>query len=169
MPLTKKPIRKNIPIGVLLMSEFKINLSWKKGPEEFTYETYDRTHAIQFNGGQSIFSSSTKETFGNDEHANPEELFASALASCHMLTFLAVASKKKKTVADYSDEAIAVLEKGDSGKPQITKVYLNPRVRFEDGVEVSKDELDKMHEAAHRNCFVGLSVKSEVIVKPDFS
>ncbi|MCC5814183.1 MAG: OsmC family protein [Leptospira sp.] len=151
------------------MSEHKISLSWKKGSEEFTFETYDRTHAIQFNGGQSIFSSSTKETFGNDEHANPEELLASAVSSCHMLTFLAVASKKKKIVTDYTDEATAILEKGDSGKMQVTKIFLKPRVRFGDGVEVSQDELEKMHDAAHRNCFIGLSVKSEVIVEPEFS
>jgi organic hydroperoxide reductase OsmC/OhrA len=151
------------------MSEFKINISWKKGPEEFTYETYDRTHAIQFNGGQSIFSSSTKETFGKDEHANPEEMLAAALSSCHMLTFLAVASKKKKIVTDYTDETVAILEKGDSGKLQVTKIYLNPRVRFSDETVVTHEELNQLHEAASRNCFIGLSIKSEVIVKPELS
>lgn len=151
------------------MTEYRISLAWKKGPEEFTFESYDRTHAIQFNGGQSIFSSSTKETFGKDEHANPEELLAAAVSSCHMLTFLAVASKKQKPVTDYTDEATAILERGDSGKPQVTRIYLKPRVRFADGTVVSQEELEKLHDAAHRNCFIGLSIKSEVIVEPELS
>lgn len=151
------------------MAEFTIHISWRKGPEEFTYETYDRTHAIQFHGGQSVLASAAKETFGKEEHTNPEELLAAALASCHMLTFLAIAAKKKKVVVDYTDDPVAILEKGESGKPQVTQIHLHPRVRFEDGVEVTQEELEKIHEAAHRNCFIANSIKSKVIIEPELS
>ncbi|WCL49231.1 OsmC family protein [Leptospira sp. GIMC2001] len=151
------------------MSEHKIQLSWKNPTGNMDYESYDRTHAIAFNGGQSIFSSSTKETFGNEQHANPEELLASALSSCHMLTFLAVASKKKLIVLDYSDDVTAILEKGESGKMQVTKIYLKPRVAFVDSVKISNEDLIKLHETAHRNCFIASSIKSEVVIDPEFN
>jgi organic hydroperoxide reductase OsmC/OhrA len=146
------------------MTEHKITTSWKTGPEAFTYETYDRTHSIQFEGGQKIFGSSTKATFGLEEHTNPEELLASAVSSCHMLTFLAVASKKKKIVLNYEDSASAILEKGESGKMMVTKIFLKPVIQFSPETPVDAEELEKMHESAHRNCFIGLSVKSEVII-----
>ncbi len=147
------------------MSEHKIDLAWKKGSEEFTYETYNRNHQIHFEGGQNILSSSTKATFGNPENTNPEELLAAAVSSCHMLTFLAVASKKKKIVLSYSDSATAILDKAETGKMMVTKIILKPVITFAEETPVDKEELDKMHDSAHRNCFIGLSVKSEVIIE----
>ena len=148
------------------MSEHSIQLTWLKNDPEFEYEKYDRTHEIQFNGGQSIKSSATKEFLGDDSHANPEELMASALSSCHMLTFLAIASKKKLVVEKYEDNPIAVLEKGSSGKLQITKIILKPKVTFSTGTTIDKESLDKLHESAHRNCFIGNSISSEISVEP---
>jgi organic hydroperoxide reductase OsmC/OhrA len=147
------------------MSEHNISTNWKKGNEEFSFETYSRTHEIFFQGGQKILNSSTKETYGNPENSNPEELLAAALSSCHMLTFLAVASKKKKIVLEYKDNATAILEKGESGKMMVTKILLKPKIIFSDETPVDKEELDKMHDSAHRNCFIGLSIKSEVIIE----
>ena len=145
------------------MSEHKIKIQWKGG-EDFTFEKYNRNHTIFYAGGQTLINSSTTETFGDSKQSNPEELLASAVSTCHMLTFLAVASKKKKTVISYEDEATAILEKGESGKLQVTKIYLKPKVVFSE--ELSLEELNKIHDSAHRNCFIGLSVKSEVIIEP---
>ncbi|MBP7284834.1 MAG: OsmC family protein [Leptospiraceae bacterium] len=149
------------------MSEHNITIEWKNTKSDFIYESYERTYKVFYEGGQTILGSSTKATFGDDQYANPEELLASAVSSCHMLTFLAVASKKKKNVLEYIDNATAVLEKGESGKLVVTKVFLRPKVKLEG--EITKEELDKIHEAAHRNCFIGLSIKSEVIIEPDYS
>jgi organic hydroperoxide reductase OsmC/OhrA len=148
------------------MSEHTIELTWLKNATEFEYDKYDRTHKIQFNGGQSINSSATKEFFGDDAHANPEELIASSLASCHMLTFLAIASKKKLIVEKYEDNPIAVLEKGSSGRLQITKITLKPKVIFAEGTSMDTETLKKLHESAHRNCFIGSSITSEVSIEP---
>ncbi|EMG19934.1 OsmC-like domain protein [Leptospira interrogans serovar Copenhageni str. LT2050] len=93
------------------MSKHKISLSWKKGLEDFKYDSFDRTHSIQYEGGQKLHGSSTPETYGKAEHTNPEELLASSVCSCHFLTFLAIASKSRHIVSSYEDNAIATLEK----------------------------------------------------------
>ena len=76
------------------MSEHKVNLSWKNESEDFSYKTYGRTHSWKFEGGVVVQASAAAEYFGNKELVNPEDAFAASLASCHMLTFLAIASKK---------------------------------------------------------------------------
>ncbi|TGK27915.1 OsmC family peroxiredoxin [Leptospira gomenensis] len=144
------------------MSEHKVGLSWKKGPEEFKYESYDRTHTVRYAGGQTLSGSSTLETYGKAEFANPEEMLAAAVCSCHFLTFLAVAAKSRYVVSSYEDNAIAILEKNQDGKMVVTKVDLYPVVRFEGEKIPDHETLEGLHEKAHRNCFISNSIRSEV-------
>ena len=48
---------------------------------------------------------------GNERCVDPEEAYVSSLSSCHMLTFLAIARKKRFTVEGYQDQAAGILEK----------------------------------------------------------
>jgi OsmC-like protein len=48
---------------------------------------------------------------GNERCVDPEEAYVSSLSSCHMLTFLAIARKKRITVDGYQDQAVGILEK----------------------------------------------------------
>ncbi|MBK8399169.1 MAG: OsmC family protein [Leptospiraceae bacterium] len=148
------------------MSEHIINLIWKSESEEFKYETYDRTHQIQFAGGQTLSNSAAKDFLGNEEYSNPEELLVAALSSCQMLTFLAIAAKKKLIVKEYTDKSVGILEKGSNGKLQITKIYLRPHIRFTKETTPTEEVFAKLHETAHINCFIGNSISSEVIIEP---
>ncbi|TGK21055.1 OsmC family peroxiredoxin [Leptospira fluminis] len=148
------------------MSEYRIQLNWKKGPEEFKYETYDRTHSIRFGGGQEIKGSSTASTFGREEYANPEEIIAASLSSCHMLTFLAVAAKRKYVVLEYSDTAISTLDKNENGKLAIVKIDIHPKTKFSSENVPTEEELRTLHELSHKSCFIGNSIKAEVIIHP---
>jgi organic hydroperoxide reductase OsmC/OhrA len=144
------------------MSEHRVEIAWKRETPGFEYDTYDRSHAIRFEGGQSLRASSAPEYLGNKAMANPEEMLAAALSSCHMLTFLAVAAKSHLVVESYEDKAVAFLDKNADGKMAVTRVVLNPQVRFSS--EVSSEKLAQLHEKAHRNCFVANSVRCEVVV-----
>ena len=53
-----------------------------------------------------------------------------ALSSCHMLSFLAIAARKRLTVDSYEDEAVGHMEKNAEGKLAITRCELRPRVVF---------------------------------------
>ncbi|MDV6237430.1 OsmC family protein [Leptospira ellisii] len=146
------------------MSEHKISLSWKKGPEDFKYDSYDRTHTVRYAGGQTLSGSSTVETFGKAEFANPEELLTSSVCSCHFLTFLAIAAKSRYVVSSYEDNAVAILEKNREGKTVVTKIDLYPIVRFEGEKIPDRETLEGLHEKAHKNCFISNSIKSEVTI-----
>jgi organic hydroperoxide reductase OsmC/OhrA len=81
-----------------------------------------------------------------------------------MLTFLAIAAKKKLTVDAYEDRAVGRMEKNANGKLAVTSVDLHPKVTFAPGVEVDAATLKKLHHDAHENCFIAQSVKTLVIV-----
>jgi organic hydroperoxide reductase OsmC/OhrA len=83
-----------------------------------------------------------------------------------MLTFLAVAARKRLVVDSYEDDASGVMEKNDDGKLAVTRVVLRPRVVFGGERSPSGEELERMHEVAHRECFIANSVKTEVALEP---
>ncbi|MBT1443232.1 OsmC family protein [Shewanella sp. JM162201] len=126
---------------------------------------FNRDHSITFGSGQQINASSAPEYKGSPDRVNPEESLLAALSSCHMLTFLAIAHLKRLPVKSYSDEALAELGKRDDGKLAVNYMQLNPKVEFVDGVEVSRETLEKMHEKAHANCFIANTLNCEVDIR----
>ncbi len=67
------------------MSQYIINLNWKKESAEFTYEKLNRDHVLHFSGNQTLKNSASVEYFGNADMTNPEELLASATASLSLI------------------------------------------------------------------------------------
>jgi organic hydroperoxide reductase OsmC/OhrA len=147
------------------MSEHPASVRWARGETPFTYETYPRKHRWRFGGGVELDGSAAKEYLGDAALPNPEEALVVALSSCHMLTFLAIAARKRLALESYEDAALGHMEKNAEGKLAITRVELRPRAVFS-GAVPSRDEIAKMHEQAHRACFVANSVKTEVTVHP---
>ena len=82
-----------------------------------------------------------------------------------MLTFLSIAAKQHLKVLSYVDRPQGVVEKNEDGRMVITRIELRPRVVFETDPEPAA--LKKLHDAAHRNCFVANSLRAEVVVQPD--
>jgi organic hydroperoxide reductase OsmC/OhrA len=148
------------------MSEHRVSLGWKRTTPDFTYETYDRTHEVMFEGGQSLKASAAIEYKGNPAWANPEELLAASLSSCHMLTFLAIAAKSRLTLDSYEDEVTAVLEKNAEGRLSVTKIILRPKTRFSGTNAPDAAKIAELHQKAGHNCFIEASIKSQVIVEP---
>jgi len=150
------------------MSKHIVNLLWKNESEDFSYKNYDRTHSWKFEGGTVVEASAAPEYLGKKELVNPEEAFAASLASCHMLTFLAIASMKKYTIEIYEDEAVAILEKNEKSRMAVTKLYLRPRITFTGNNVPDKTIINEMHHRAHTECFISNSVLTEIIIEPVF-
>jgi len=147
------------------MSEHKVTLTWKRGDAPFDYQKYPRDHTWKFDGGHEMTASAAPAYLGNPKNVDPEEAYVASLSSCHMLTFLAIACKQKFVMDDYVDEAVGVMEKNAEGKLAITKVTLKPKITFSGDKKPTAEELDKMHHAAHENCFIASSVKTEITVE----
>ena len=78
---------------------------------DFGYKTYSRDHLWKFENGIEVPASAAPDYLGNPQCVDPETAFVAALSSCHMLTFLAVASHKGFVVDTYEDHAVGHLEK----------------------------------------------------------
>jgi organic hydroperoxide reductase OsmC/OhrA len=148
------------------MSEHRFDLRWERGKSDFTYETYDRTHHWRFGGGVELDASSAPEYLGRADLPNPEEALVAACSSCHMLSVLAIAARQRFAVESYRDAAVGHLEKNADGKLAITRVELRPSVAFSGDKQPTREQIARMHEQAHKVCFIANSVKSEVSVVP---
>ena len=87
-----------------------------------------------------------------------------AASSCHMLSFLWVASKAGFNVESYEDNAVGEMAK-DNGKQWISTITLDPRIVW-NGKIPTAEELCELHHEAHEVCYIANSIKSEVLIKP---
>ena len=147
------------------MSEHRANIAWRRTTPDFAYETYDRGHEWRFDGGVTVPGSASQGFRGRPECVDPEEAFVAALSSCHMLTFLAIAARKRLTVDAYEDDAVGFMEKNERGKLAITRVILRPRIGWAPGTSVSAAEIGRIHHQSHLECFIANSVKTDVSVE----
>ena len=144
------------------MHKYVINIEWKKVGEDFSYEKYNRHHNIFLSGNQTVKNSASPEFFGNADMTNPEELLASALASCHMLTFLAVTSKSGYIIDSYACKAEAFMGKNAEGRMSVTEISLTPAIIFDGEKQPTNEQLKSLHDKAHKNCFIAQSLQTKV-------
>ena len=146
------------------MSEHRATVAWRRDSDDFTYERYTRDHTWTFEGGTSVNASAAPTYFGSAARVDPEEALVAALSSCHMLTFLAIAAKKRLVVDSYRDAAVGFMEKNEDGRLAITRVVLRPEIVFS-GEAPDGDALARLHHRAHEQCFIANSVRTEVTVE----
>lgn len=149
------------------MSEYYASVKWTRGEDEpYIDNKYSRGHIWEFDGGVSVPASSSPHVvplpYSVEASVDPEEAFVASLSSCHMLFFLSIAAKRRYVVESYTDDAIGIMEKDQSGKMSMTKVTLRPKVVFAGDRNPSREELEKMHQLSHEQCFIANSVKTEV-------
>jgi organic hydroperoxide reductase OsmC/OhrA len=145
------------------VSEHVVDVSWSRGEHEFTYQTYSRDHEWRFDGGVTVPGSANPAYLGNHGPVDPEEAFVAALSSCHMLTFLSIAAKKRLVVDSYDDHAVGLMAKNERGKLAITQVTLHPKIVFA-GEQPDAATLERIHHLAHEECFIANSVTTEITV-----
>lgn len=144
------------------MSEHIATLTWNRGETSFKYQDYSRNHTWDFGHGVTVTASAAAQFRGDETQIDPEQAFVASLASCHMLTFLAIASMGKITVDSYTDRAVGHLGKNDAGKFVITKVDLYPKITFADGHQPDHETLEQLHHKAHADCFLANSVTCQI-------
>ena len=145
------------------MSDHRAQITWTRGNSGFGYKEYSRTHEWTFpQSGQTVHASAATEFLGTPDCVDPEEAFTAALLSCHLLTFLAIASMSGYVVDSYEDEAVGYLEKAEDGKPWLARVVMHPKISFSGDKEPTPEHLELLHEKAHKECFLARSVKTEV-------
>ena len=80
------------------MSEHVAKIVWKRETESFAYDHYNRGHDWKFDSGIAMPASAAPAFKGDEDRVDPEEAFVASISSCHMLTFLAIAARKRIVV-----------------------------------------------------------------------
>ena len=151
------------------MHRYEAKISWSRNGATFTDNRYSREHEWSFDGGVKVPASASPQAvrppFSVAEAVDPEEALVAAASSCHMLSFLYLAAKRGFVVDSYEDLAFGVMEKNPQGKMSITRITLRPRIQFSPEKPPSPSELESLHHAAHEECYIANSIKSEVVVE----
>ena len=146
------------------MSEHRATISWRRTTPDFVYQTYDRDHVWRIEGGLEVQASSAPDYLGTAERMDPEQALVASISSCHMLTFLALAARKRLTIDAYEDEAAGVMTKNARGKLFVSHCVLRPRIVWGEPAPDAAT-VARMHHMAHEECFIANSVLTEITVE----
>ena len=135
------------------------------------YRDYGRDHDIAIEGKPEITGSSDPAFRGDRDRHNPEDLLVCALSACHMLSYLHLCAVSGIVVAAYEDRAQGTMRETDDGGGRFVDVVLRPRVTLAAGNSMKasqlREEARRLHEEAHRLCFIASSVSFPVRCDPE--
>ncbi|MGP4021150.1 OsmC family protein [Saccharopolyspora sp. 5N708] len=148
---------------------YRTTVTWTGNTSDGTasYRGYSREHVVDIEGKPRLTASADPAFRGDPALVNPEDLLVTALSECHMLTYLALCSTSGVIVAAYRDEASGVMVENADRGGHFTEVVLRPKVTITDAAMLPTAE--KLHEQAHRECFIANSVNFPVRHEPEIS
>lgn len=151
------------------MSNHVATIRWTRSGPNFLRGQYSREHTWTFDGGITVPASPSPSVvptpWSNPNHVDPEEAFVAAIASCHMLTFLWLASKRGWVIDAYDDASVGIMTLNAAKVAWVSRVELNPKITWGSSPPPSPEIIQQLHHDAHHHCFIANSVKTEIIVK----
>lgn len=145
--------------------DYRVAVEWtgNRGSGTDGYRNYGRDHVIRIDGKPPISGSSDPAFHGDPGRHNPEDLLVAALSTCHMLSYLHMATVAGVVVTAYTDAAEGrMTTAGDGGR--FVEVVLHPVVTISPASDSAKAQA--AHEVAHRACFIANSVNFPVRCEP---
>lgn len=144
---------------------YRVDVVWtgNRGSGTDGYRHYSRDHLIRVPGKPELVGSSDPTFRGDASRHNPEDMLVAALSTCHMLSYLHMATVAGVVVVAYDDAAEGTMvTEGDGGR--FTEVVLRPVVT----VRADSDPAKALaaHEDAHHACFIANSVNFPVRCEP---
>lgn len=135
-----------------------------KGSGTVGYRSYDRSHTILIEGKPDILASSDASFRGDESRHNPEDLFVSSIAGCHMLWYLHLCSDNGVVVLSYEDRSQGEMTMNKDGSGQFKQVILRPQITISS--ESSIEMATAQHKDAHRMCFIANSCNFPILCEP---
>ena len=150
------------------MSHHLATVVWKRSGPDFLKGRYSREHTWTFDGGVTVPASPSPSVvpapWSNPANVDPEEAFVAAVSSCHMLTFLFLASRAGLEVDSYRDDAVGEMTKNEKGVAWVSLITLKPHIRYS-GKQPDAAQEAELHHHSHEQCFIANSIKTEVRVE----
>ena len=144
---------------------YRVAVEWtgNRGTGTDGYRNYSRNHVIRIPGKPELAGSADPTFRGDATRHNPEDMLVATLSTCHMLSYLHMATVAGVVVTAYSDAAEGTMETaGDGGR--FTEVVLHPTVTISAASDPAKAAA--AHESAHHACFIANSVNFPVRCEP---
>ncbi len=147
--------------------QFQSKIEWtgNTGSGTFDNRSYEKSHIISVPNKTQIIQASSSSFFRGDEtKLNPQELFLSSIASCHLMWYLQYCADNNVIVLAYEDEAIATVEEFEKGGGKFISVVLQPKiiVSEESMIQKAKD----LHLVVGEKCFIANSCNFPITCKP---
>jgi len=111
-----------------------------------------------------VFFAPPVEFGGTDKVWSPEQLLASAVATCYMTTFLHFAELLKVKISAFDVDVKMEIEKLDKSGFKVTKYLVRPKISFD--MHQSTETIENLLSKAKRYCIVSNSVKGDISVEP---
>ncbi|MDR5737006.1 MULTISPECIES: OsmC family protein [unclassified Caballeronia] len=145
---------------------YELTIAWtgNRGSGTSAYDAYSRDHVVRVANKAAIEASSDPAFRGDAARHNPEELFVASLSSCHMLWYLHLCAVNKIVVTGYVDDAVGIMQEDANRSGRFADVMLRPRVTIGAGGDTALAA--RLHEEAHRFCFIANSVNFPVRCEP---
>ena len=143
---------------------FNAQLEWtgaQIGATE-SYAAYSREYRVAIEGKPDLIGSAALAFRGDASLHNPEDLLLAAISACHMLSYLALCSRKGISVSSYADACTARMER-KGGTLAFVEAVLNPVVGLAAG---DRDAALALHHMAHEECFIAASVNFPILCRP---
>jgi organic hydroperoxide reductase OsmC/OhrA len=147
-----------------LEHSYAVSLSWTgdRGVGTQDYRSYGRDHVLTAEGKHPISGSSDRVFRGDVDRWNPEEMLLSALAQCHLLSYLHVAASNGIVVVGYTDDATGVMVQTADGGGHFVSAMLRPVVTIASDDPADIDKAQQLHAVASAKCFIAASVNFPV-------
>jgi organic hydroperoxide reductase OsmC/OhrA len=142
--------------------DYNARLVWSGnlGHGTSSYPVYGREYTISIAGKADLEGSADPIFRGKAELHNPEDLFISAIVSCHMLSYLALCARRGLSITAYEDNASGSLVFDNKGGGRFEHVTLHPVVTIVDGSRY--DEAMSLHDMAHEQCYIASSCNTAI-------
>lgn len=152
-----------------ILHSYEADVTWTGAGAVGTvgYTSYSRDHEVRVGTKPPLLGSADPAFRGDPSRYSPEELMVAALAQCHMLWFLHLASADGVVVIAYADRATGRMRVEAAGHGQFTEVVLHPSVTLAhaaraDGRAITDDDVAALHARAREHCFIARSVNFPV-------
>jgi len=145
---------------------YALSLEWTgdRGSGTSDHRAYGRDHVVRIAGKPDLLGSADRPFRGDVDRWNPEDALLSALAQCHLLSYLHAAAAAGVVVVGYSDEATGTMRQTGDGGGRFVEVTLRPVVTVADPAHV--DLATSLHQGASERCFIAASVAFPVHHEP---
>jgi organic hydroperoxide reductase OsmC/OhrA len=145
---------------------YKLTATWNgnKGSGTSNVRAYDRSHTISMAGKPDQHLTTDNPAVGDKTKLNPEDLLVTAVASCHMLSYLYVCALEGVVITEYIDHATGIMTENSDGSGKFKVVTLNPEVVVADESMLARAE--ELHHKAHDMCYIANSVNFPVNCNP---